>query len=73
MSNKQPSRKPAAVELSLYDQGKVNSVDVAWDNNTAVLRQAKEGEEELTLVLYSSPKYESALAKAKTKDLEKAL
>jgi hypothetical protein len=75
LSNKygQPSRRPASLEISLFDQGKSESVDVGWDNDTVLLRQFRDGLDQFTMVIYSSPSYDAALLKSKTKGLENAL
>lgn len=67
------SRRPASAELAAFDQGKSDLVDVAWDNNTVLLRQYREDSSQATFLIYTSPQYESALLKSKTKGTTDAL
>lgn len=60
-------------QASLFDQGQVDTLDIAWDGNTVILRQIREGLTQTTMILYSSPKFDQAMRDSKTKDLEDAL
>ncbi len=68
-----PSRKADAAELQMFDSGRSDSVDFAWDKNTVILRQNRDTNQILTLLLYNSPNYETEMIKSKTKGVTDAL
>lgn len=68
-----PSRVPPKAERDNYDHHKTNVLDIGFDKNTVILRQAREGNHEITMVIYNSEKFFDELTKSKTKGLQNAL
>lgn len=68
-----PSHSATAEQLRAFDAGKLEQVDIAWVNNTIILRLLRAGFKAKSMLVYSSSTFDSDVTKLQKSSIKDSI